>query len=211
MVVRWGIFAISYLSAQVSVGRTFSPQQGLVGRDTAFRLAGTSQLLWVEYRAPYRLVWDTLWVIVRTPDRIQGAFRLYRVPSNPLLYRGQIRIRMASIYMALIMPPRQYRQILAKKRFYITDATHPTIASLRTKAQSQITQAQATIPADIPIEELELPSDALINTPAETLDEKIEEEPLLEDDALEIEVPDLEGPALDEDPLEEDFGDLEDL
>jgi len=180
-----------------------------MGRDTVFRLDGPPLLLWMEYRAPHRLAWDTLWVIVRTPDKIQGSFRLYRVQNNPLLYRGQIRIRMASIHIALIIPPRQYRQILAQKRFYITDAAHPTIASLRTKAQSQT--AQATIPPEIPLEELKLPSDALLITPAEALDEKIEEEPLLEDDALEIEVPDLEGPTLDEDPLEEDFGDLEDL
>lgn len=180
-----------------------------MGRDTVFRLTGASQLLWLEYRSPYRLVWDTLWVIVRTPDRVQGAFRLYRVRNSPLLYRGQVRIHTASIHIALITPPRQYRQILAKRRFYITDATHPTIASLRTKAQAQI--AQATIPADIPIEELELPSDALLTTPAETLDEKIEEEIILEDHDLDIEMPDLEASPLEEDILDEDFGDLEDL
>ncbi len=207
--VRWEIFVISYLSAQVWIGRTFSPQQGVIGKDTVFRLAGAPQLLWMEYRAPYRLVWDTLWVIVRTPDRIQGVFQLYRVRNNPLLYRGQIRIRTASIHIALLIPPRQYRQVLANKRFYITDAAHPTIASLRAKAQAQI--AQTTAPTDIPIEELELPSDVLLATPAETPDEKIEEELFLEDDALEMEVPDLEGPDLGEDTLEDDFGDLEDL
>ena len=193
------------------MGKTFSPQQGLIGRDTVFRLTGTSQLLWIEYRTPYRLAWDTLWVIVRTPDRIQGAFRLYRVRNNPLLYRGQIRILAASIYMALIIPPCQYRQILAKKRFYITDTAYPTIASLRAKAQSQIAQAQTSIPADIRIEDIELPPEALLPTPTETLDEKIEEEITLEDDALDIEVPDVEASDLDEDTLEEDFGDLEDL
>ena len=207
---RLGVFLMGYLSAQIWIGRAFSPQQGLVGRDTVFRLTGASQLLWVEYKASYRLSWDTLWVIVRTPDKIQGAFRLYRVQNNPLYYRGQVRVRTASIHIAFIVPPRQYRQILSQKRFYITDAAHPTVASLRTKAQTQIAQTQPALSADIPLEELELPSDALLTTPAETLDEKIEE-PLLEDDSLEIDLPDLEGPALEEDLLDEDFGDLDDL
>jgi hypothetical protein len=189
------------------MGTGFSLQQGLVGKDTIFRLTGASQLLWVEYRAASRLPWDTLWVVLRTPDKIQGAYRLYRVKADPLLYRGQIRVRTASIYVALIMPPREYRQILKQKRFYVTDASHPTLASLRAKAQAQAAQTQPSDLSDVSIENIELPSEALLSAP----NEKIEEPPI-EDDPIDLEVPDLDTPNIEEENLDlEDLGDLDDL
>jgi hypothetical protein len=198
---------LSTLLAQVWMGTGFSLQQGLVGKDTIFRLTGPSQLLWMEYRAASRLPWDTLWVVLRTPDKVQGAYRLYRVKTAPLLYRGQIRVRTASIYVALIMPPREYRQILAQKRFYITDASHPTLASLRTKAQAQAAQTQPSDLSDVSIENIEIPSEALLTAPKE----KVEELPI-EDDSIDLEVPDLNTPDTEEENLDlEDLGDLDDL
>jgi hypothetical protein len=205
--VRFGMPFLSALLAQVWMGTGFSLQQGLVGKDTIFRLTGTSQLLWMEYRAASQLPWDTLWVVLRTPDKIQGAYRLYRVKADPLLYRGQIRVRTASIYVALIMPPREYRQILKQKRFYVTDASHPTLASLRTKAQAQAAQTQPSDLSDVSIENLELPSEALLSAP----NEKIEEPPI-EDDSIDLEVPDLDTPDIEEENLDlEDLGNLDDL
>jgi hypothetical protein len=114
---------------------------------------------------------------------------------------------MASIYVALIIPPREYRQILAQKRFYITDASHPTLASLRTKAQAQAVQTQPSDLSDVSIENLELPSEALLSAPNEKI-----EEPLIEDDSIDLEVPDLDTPGIEEENLDlEDLGDLDDL
>ncbi len=182
-----------------------------MGKDTVFRMASASQLLWVEYKAPARLPWDTLWVILRTPDRVQGAYRLYRIKNNPLLYRGQVRIRAASIYLALIIPPREYRQVLGRKRFYITDAAHPTIASLRNKAQVQAAQAQPTDLGEVTLENLDIPTDALLSTPENLPDVKLDEA-LLEEDSLDLDMPDLDSSGMEEEPLDlDDFGDLDDL
>jgi len=210
-VVRFTIFLLGILSAQIWIGAGFSPQQGLTGKDTIFRVAGTSRLLWVEYKASARLPWDTLWVILRTPDGVQGAYRLYRVKNAPLLYRGQVRVRTASIYLALIIPPRAYRQILGRKRFYITDAAHPSIASLRTKAQVQAAQAQPADLGEVPLENLDIPADALLSVPENLPDEKLDE-PLLEEDSLELDIPDLDSSDMEEEPLDlDDFGDLDSL
>ncbi len=182
-----------------------------MGKDTVFRIASASQLLWVEYKTSARLPWDTLWVILRTPDRVQGAYRLYRVKNNPLLYRGQVRIRTASIYLALIIPPREYRQVLGRKRFYITDAAHPTIASLRNKTQIQAAQTQPTDLGEVTLENLDIPVDALLAPPENLPDVKLEE-PLLEEDSLDLDMPDLDSSGIEEEPLDlDDFGDLDDL
>jgi len=210
-VVRCGISLFSILGAQVWIGAGFSPQQGLTGKDTVFRLTGASQLFWVEYKTSTRLPWDTLWVILRTPDKVQGAYRLYRVKNNPLLYRGQIRVRTASIHLAIIIPPREYRQVLGRKRFYITDAAHPTIASLRNKAQTQTAQAQPTDLGEVTLENLDIPTDALLSTPENLPDVKLDE-PLLEEDSLDLDMPDLDSAGTEEDALDlDDFGDLDDL
>jgi len=204
----WVLLGFGLVWGQLYLGTAFS-QQGLTGQDTVFRLSGPSRILSVEYRTGTRLPWDTLWIILRTPAKIMGAYCLYRMKSNPLVYRGQIRIRMASIYVALIVPPREYRQILRQRRFYVTDDEHPTIASLRGKAVQQASTQQASLIEDVPIESLEVPTEALAIPPAEAPIDSIDE--TLEDmDSLDMDPPDLEG-SDDAADLELDDLDLEDL
>ncbi len=204
----WGLLAISLVFGQgmLWVGLGFSPQQGLTGRDTVFRLSGPSQFLWMEYRSRSRLPWDSLWVILRTPSKIEGTFVLVRT-KDPLTYRGRVRVRTASIFLALVIPPRQYRQILRQSRFYVTDAKYPTVASLRKAAAGQ--QAAPTLSIEeVPIESLSLPEEALEIIEVPKVDEAIEDpiEDIEDLDSL------GEPDALDAEPEEElDFEDLEDL
>lgn len=204
----WGLIASPLVFGQslLQIGLGFSPQKGLTGKDTVFRLNGPYQFLWMEYRSRWRLPWDSLWVVLRTPSKIEGTFLLMRT-KDPFIYRGRVRMRTASVFLALVIPPRQYRQILGRARFYVTSAQYPTVASLR-KAVADQTPAPLTI-EDISLESLTIPEEAL-----EKIMDVPQMEDTLEDPIQELENLDsLEEPDLLEPDLDEDLGldDLDDL
>ncbi|MCX7606195.1 MAG: hypothetical protein N2170_02870 [Bacteroidia bacterium] len=211
--MQWvGIAAFLLLFGQtrVRLGADFSPQAGLLRIDTAFHLRNPTLYTWIEIKLRQPAEWDTLWVSLRTIDRLHGTFAVFRTKNDKNLYRGKIAFRQAGIYVLTITPPRQSRLLLGRVRAYIMDAQHPTIASLRHRAQklappggvSEGTLSQIDTTA---LEILELPSDALL--PPESSSPALEE-PLEEDlDSL-MDIPEEELMPEEDIELDElDFGD----
>lgn len=170
--MRWiAMGACLLLSAQsrIRLGREFSPQNGLGGVDTVFRLASSSLYVWAEVRVPQPLEWDTLWVALRTAERAQGVFLVVRTKADRRLYRGRLAFRRPGIYLITLMPPRQARLVLGRSKVYVTNAQYPTVAALRAQAR----QSAVSTPAGNPeaalstvdttqLEIIEIPDDALI-------------------------------------------------
>lgn len=192
----------------------FSAQSGLSQVDTLFRLQKAPQYLWVEIRLRQRPDWDTLWVVLRTVERVQGIYAIPRTKADRSLYRGRIAVRRPGIYLAMVVPPRQSRLVLTRKRLYITDAQYPTVAALRMQAQQTAAAREAATETLIleteAVETLDLPTEALlapeIQSPA--LDDSL----LLEDEADSLMDMPLDEPMdFDEEDLGLDDFDLDDL
>lgn len=193
------------------IGHTLSASSGLVGIDTVFRLQKAPLYLWVEARFRSPVEWDTLWVALRTVDRIQGIYLLIRTKTDRNLYRGRMAFRQSGIYLLTFIPPRQARLVLGRSRVYITDANYPTVIALRARARGLASasptnpEAALTVIDTVALEVLDLPEEAL-SLPESSVPAL--EEPLEEDlDSL-LEVPDEDiGPEEDLDLEELDFGD----
>lgn len=196
---------------RVRIGHTFTAGTGIGGVDTVFRLQKAPLYLWVEARFLSPVEWDTLWVALRTVDRIQGAYLLIRTKTDRNLYRGRVVFRQSGIYLLTFIPPRQVRLVLGRSKVYITDADYPTVAALRARARGLASasptnpEAGLTVIDTVALEALPLPEEAL--SPLEANAPALEE-PLEEDlDSL-LEVPDEEiVPEEDLDLEELDFGD----
>lgn len=209
--MRWVAAAVLLAFGQntIRIGGVFATQSGLSQVDTVFRLQKAPLYLWVEVRLRQRPDWDTLWIVLRTVDRVQGVFAVPRTKADRSLYRGRIAIRQPGIYLVMVVPPRQGRLVLTRRRLYITDTQYPTLAALRTQAQRAAavreTAAETLLLEAETVEMLDLPTEALLTPEAQS--------PALEESLdLEDEVDSLMDTPVEE-PL--DFGeedlDLEDF
>ncbi len=207
--MRWamGFVFLAFGQNTLRIGGVFSPQGGLSQMDTVFRLQKAPLYLWVEVRLRQRPDWDTLWVVLRTIDKVQGVFAIPRTKADRSLYRGRIAVRRPGIYLAMVVPPRQSRLVLTRRRFYITDAQHPTVAALRSQAQrvaaSREAAAETLLLESESAEMLDLPTEALLapESPSPALEESLE----LEEDVDSL----LDMPL--EEPLDFDDEDLDDF
>nr|BAL57830.1 hypothetical protein HGMM_F52E02C13 [uncultured Bacteroidetes bacterium] len=196
------------------LGKSFSSQYGLQGVDTVFRIDKAPLTVWVELKARQAWEWDTLWVVLRTVDRLHGVYVLVRTQTDKRLYRGKVLFRQSGIYLLSCMPPRQSRLILGRTRAYLTSSAYPTVAALRAYNRtlaptSRNAEAALTQIDTASLEMLPLPDD-LLTTPEGGTDPALEKELLELDDTdslldLPLEVEPEEELDLEELNLDEDL------
>jgi len=123
--------------------------------------------------------WDTLWVAVRSPEKLEGIFVLSRTPADRRVYRGRLTFRKPGIYLLLLLPPRQGRLILGRSRAYITSKEFPTLASLRLRHR-QIASAAGERSAEAALTQVDPQALELLDLPEEPLSSEgsLPEEPL---------------------------------
>jgi len=194
------LFPLLFSQARLRLGKGFVPEKGLVGVDSVFFLQGSSVYAIAEAHFTAPAEWDTLWVAVRSAEKLEGLFVLLRTPADRRVYRGRLAFRKPGIYLLFVFPPRQGRLILGRSRAYITSKEFPTVASLRlrhrqTTAALSERAAEAALQVEpealeslIPPEE-SLPSEGPL--PEEPLPEE-ELEPLMEEPLDELTPPEEE-------------------
>ncbi|RMF47106.1 MAG: hypothetical protein D6750_09515 [Bacteroidetes bacterium] len=173
------LFPLLFSQTRLRLGKGVVPEKGLVGVDSVFFLQGPSVYAIAEARFTTPTEWDTLWVAVRSPEKLEGIFVLSRTPADRRVYRGRLTFRKPGIYLLLLLPPRQGRLILGRSRAYITSKEFPTLASLRLRHR-QIASAAGERSAEAALTQVDPQALELLDLPEEPLSSEgsLPEEPL---------------------------------
>lgn len=202
------LFPLLFSQARVRLAQAFSPEKGLIGVDSVFFLQRPPVYVIAEARLAGPTPWDTLWVAVRSIDKLEGLFVLLRSKTDGRLYRGRIAFRKPGIYLLVFLPPRQGRLILGRTRAYITSKEFPTVASLRS-GHHQIASAASDRSTEAALSNIETQALELLELPEEPLvspEGSLSEEPLPEENLDSL----MEEPLEELTPPEEDI-ELDDL
>lgn len=185
-----GLF-LSLLLAQKSLrfGAQISPEGKLLKIDTAFPMVRVPFPVWSEYRPKQPQEWDTLWVIVRRVDQLQGIYLMLRAKCETPCYRARISFREPGVYFLFVTPPRQPRLLLSRGKLYITPPQQTSPEAVQAQARNAI-RAQTPSPTTAPPANIEegLPEvslDRLLGTDKDKdLDKSFEQESDISSDIL---------------------------
>ncbi len=202
------VLPLLFPQAQIRLGKAFSPEKGLIGADSVFFLQQPPMYLIAEARFHSSPAWDTLWVAVRSVQKLEGLFVLLRSKTDRRIYQGRIAFRQPGVYLLLLIPPRQGRLILGRTRAYLTSKEFPTVTSLRLHHR-QMASAASERSAEAALSQIEPQSLELLELPEEppiSPEGPLPEEPLPEEDLDSL----MEEPLDELAPPEEDI-ELDDL
>ncbi|MCS6789691.1 MAG: hypothetical protein NZ580_01725 [Bacteroidia bacterium] len=207
-----GLF-LSLLLAQKSLhfGTQISAEGKLTGIDTAFRMVRVPLPVWSEYRPKQPQEWDTLWIIVRKVDKLQGVYLMPRAKGQNPSYRARISFRETGVYFVFVTPPRQPRLLLARSKVYITTPQQPSTEAVQAQARTTIrtqTPSSTAVPSITEENVPEVSLDRLIGTEKDKdLDKSIEQESdvasetLIEDTELDMGIEEVEIEDIEEEDL----------
>jgi len=138
---------------------TFSVAGDLVHVDSVFNYGGGLMTLAVKLKAKSTLNSDTLFLIIRDLDGIQGRYYMKR-SKNMLEANTLIQLKKDGIYRAYVYDPKSLSQPLSVGRLYITSAAVPT--------REALIQRQMKILADKGLIKQPAPAVATTSKPAPT-------------------------------------------